>query len=116
MVYEGIYYGTLKSEIDRIWKENKIVIFDVDVKGGMNLKKYFGDKAISFFIKVRDIATLEERLRMRSTESEDSIKIRLSKAISEMAFDKEFDEIIINDDLQVSCDTLHRKISEFINN
>ena len=79
-VYEGNFYGTLKSEVDRIWKNGKNVIFDVDVKGGINLKNYFGDKALAIFVKVPSMEVLKERLHDRGTESEESLSRRLFKA------------------------------------
>ena len=101
-VYEGNFYGTLKSEIDRIWGQGKNVIFDVDVKGGINLKKYFGNKALSVFVKVPSLETLKERLSDRGTESEESLSRRLFKAQFEMTFQDKFDVIFINEDLRQS--------------
>ena len=98
-VYPGAYYGTLKREIDRIWDKSHHVIFDVDVKGGLNLKKAYGKKALSIFVKVPSLDVLEERLRSRGTESEDNISQRLFKAKFEMGFMDEFDVILENDDL-----------------
>ncbi|HET6542429.1 MAG TPA: guanylate kinase [Chryseolinea sp.] len=101
-VYEGNFYGTLKSEIDRIWKNGKNVIFDVDVKGGINLKNYFGDKALAIFVKVPSIKVLKERLHDRGTESEESLSRRLFKANFEMTFQDKFDKVLINEDLEHS--------------
>lgn len=101
-VYEGNYYGTLKSEIQRIWDEGKNVIFDVDVKGGLNLKRYFGDKALAIFVKVPSIQILEERLRNRGTESHASLSQRLFKAKFEMTFQDKFDVVLVNEDLDQS--------------
>jgi guanylate kinase len=98
-VYAGNFYGTLKSEIERIWKSGKDVIFDVDVKGGINLKKYFGDDALAIFVKVPSFEALRERLHNRGTESEESLSRRLFKAKFEMAFSDKFDRIIVNDNL-----------------
>jgi guanylate kinase len=98
-VYEGNFYGTLKSEIDRIWAEGKHVIFDVDVKGGTSLKKYFGEHALSVFVKVLDLQTLKTRLTDRNTESPESLSRRLYKAQFEMSFENKFDTILINDEL-----------------
>ena len=98
-VYEGNFYGTLKSEIDRIWKSGKNVIFDVDVKGGINLKNYFGDKALAIFVKVPSMEVLKERLHDRGTESEESLSRRLFKANFEMTFQDKFDKVLINEDL-----------------
>ena len=85
-VYENRFYGTLKSEVERIWAKGKIIIFDVDVKGGYNLKKYFGDKALSVLIVPPSIEVLEQRLRGRGTDSDEAITERLAKAASELEF------------------------------
>ncbi len=113
-VYEGVYYGTLKREVERIWKDNKVVIFDVDVKGGINLKKYFKQDALSIFIKVQDIKVLEKRLRARGTESEATLKTRIEKATSEMTYEKEFDISVINDDLELACDRVLNTVRKFL--
>ena len=99
-VYEGNFYGTLKSEIQRLWDDNKNVIFDVDVKGGLALKKYFGDNALAIFVKVPSEEVLIQRLKDRKTESEDAISRRLYKAQFEMSFADQFDEVLINDNLE----------------
>jgi guanylate kinase len=101
-VYEGNFYGTLKSEIERIWKSGKNVIFDVDVKGGLNLKKYFGDKALAVFVKVPSVEILKERLKDRGTESEQSLSRRLFKANFEMSFQDQFDVVLVNEELNKS--------------
>jgi len=101
-VYAGNFYGTMKSEVERIWNEGKNVIFDVDVKGGINLKKYFGDKAIAIFVKVPTMETLKQRLNDRGTESEESLSRRLFKANFEMSFQDKFDVILVNQDLKKS--------------
>src|SRR5436190_21855454 len=98
-VYAGNFYGTLKSEIERIWSEGKNVIFDVDVKGGIALKKYFGDKALSVFVKVPSLEALKQRLNERGTESEESLSRRVFKAKFEMTFQDKFDVVLLNDDL-----------------
>jgi guanylate kinase len=113
-VYDGCYYGTLKNEVQRIWEQGKVILFDVDVKGGINLKKYFGDKSISFFIKVMDIRILEERLLNRKTESPESLRTRLEKSKYEMSFEEEFDYSAVNDDLQKCCDEVYGRILEFL--
>jgi guanylate kinase len=98
-VYDGNYYGTLKAEIDRIWASGKHVIFDVDVVGGMNLKKHFGDKALAIYVEAPSIKVLEDRLRSRKTENEETIKKRIDKAKDEIKYKKYFDLVIVNDDL-----------------
>ena len=95
-VYPGLFYGTLKSEIERIWAKGKHVIFDVDVVGGLNIKKFYKEKALAIFIKPPSIAELEIRLRRRHTESEENLKKRIAKAEYEMTFAKNFDCIVIN--------------------
>ncbi len=100
-VYKGSYYGTLKSELDRIWSKGHIILFDVDVKGGINLKKYFGDDALSVFIKVPSVEVLRERLVKRGTDTPEAIEKRVSKAEEEMQYAPQFDRILINDDLAV---------------
>jgi guanylate kinase len=112
-VYEGNFYGTLKSEIDRIWKQGKNVIFDVDVKGGLNLKKYFGDKALAVFVKVPTLEILKERLSDRGTESPESISRRLFKANFEMSFQDQFDKVLINENLQKSLAEAQLLYEEF---
>jgi len=101
-VYRGNYYGTLKSEIDRIWANDCNIIFDVDVKGGLNLKQYFQDKALAVFVKAPSLDVLEQRLRSRNTDSEDSISRRLFKAEFEMALEDQFDVTLLNKELDDS--------------
>jgi guanylate kinase len=98
-VYAGNFYGTLKSEIERIWREGKDVVFDVDVQGGIKLKKYFKSDALAVFVKVPNIDTLRSRLETRGTESEESLSRRLFKAKFEMTFADQFDAILVNDNL-----------------
>jgi len=101
-VYAGNFYGTLESEIHRIWDEGKNVIFDVDVKGGINLKKYFGDKALAIFVKVPSLEILKQRLNDRGTESSDSLSRRIFKAEFEMSFQDKFDAVLVNEHLEES--------------
>jgi guanylate kinase len=98
-VYAGNFYGTLKSEIERIWAAGKNVIFDVDVKGGINLKKYFGERALSVFVKVPSLHVLRARLNERGTETPESLSRRLFKAEFEMTFQDKFDVVLVNDEL-----------------
>ncbi|HEY0654137.1 MAG TPA: guanylate kinase [Chryseosolibacter sp.] len=112
-VYEGNFYGTLKSEIQRIWDEGKNVIFDVDVKGGLNLKKYFGDKALSIFVKVPSIEILKERLHDRGTETPESLSRRLFKAQFEMTFQDKFDVVLVNENLEKSLAEAQRLYDTF---
>ncbi|MBX2944797.1 MAG: guanylate kinase [Cyclobacteriaceae bacterium] len=112
-VYEGNYYGTLKTEIQRIWDEGKNVIFDVDVKGGLALKKYFGNKALSVFVKVPSMEILEQRLRGRGTESHASLSQRLFKAKFEMTFADKFDVVLVNENLEKSLAEAQRLYDDF---
>jgi len=114
-VYEGRYYGTLRSEVNRIWAKGKQVIFDIDVVGGVNLKKQFGDRALSVFIKAPSVKVLKERLIARSTEDEANLKMRLDKAEKEMTYAKDFDLVIINDDLKMAQKEAYQKVTDFIN-
>lgn len=114
-VYEGRYYGTLRSEVDRIWAKGKQVIFDIDVVGGVNLKEQFGDRALSVFIKAPSIEVLRERLLARNTEDEVNLKMRLDKAEEEMVFAKDFDLVIINDNLELAQKEAFQKVTDFIN-
>jgi guanylate kinase len=112
-VYAGNFYGTLKSEIERIWKEGKDVVFDVDVQGGIKLKKYFGDKALSIFVMVPSIDVLKNRLESRGTESPESLSRRLFKAEFEMKFADQFDVIILNDSLERSTAEAQKLYNDF---
>jgi guanylate kinase len=112
-VYEGNFYGTLKSEIERIWDSGKNVLFDVDVKGGINLKKYFGDKALAIFVKVPSLEILTERLNDRGTESQESLSRRLFKAEFEMSFQDKFDVVLLNENLQQSLAQAQKLYDEF---
>lgn len=99
-VYHEQYYGTLKAEIARIWGNNQHVVFDVDVEGGVSLKKAFGDQALSVFVQPPSLDVLEKRLRARGTESEENIAKRMSKAARELTYADRFDHVLINDDLE----------------
>lgn len=113
-VYEGSYYGTLVSEVERIWGNGHTIIFDVDVKGGVNLKKYFGDSALSVFVKAPGMEELERRLRGRGTDSEEAILTRLAKAEEEMTYAPEFDYVLVNDDLQRAFDEIDAVVDRFL--
>ncbi|MEK6780196.1 MAG: guanylate kinase [Bacteroidota bacterium] len=112
-VYAGNFYGTLRSEIERIWAEGKNVIFDVDVKGGINLKKYFGKKALAVFVKVPSLDLLKQRLNERGTETEESLSRRIFKAKFEMSFEDKFDVVLINEDLEKSLLEAQRLYNDF---
>lgn len=113
-VYAGNFYGTLKSEIQRIWDEGGHVLFDVDVKGGLALKEYFGEKALAVFVRVPDIDVLKERLTDRNTENEDSLSQRLFKARFEMTFEDKFDTTIINNNLEETLEKAETLVNDFI--
>ena len=112
-VYEGNFYGTLKSEIERVWNDGKNVIFDVDVKGGLNLKKYFGDKALAIFVKVPSLEVLKERLNDRGTETPESLSRRIFKAEFETSFSDKFDVVLVNEDLGRSLREAQRLYDDF---
>lgn len=113
-VYPNQFYGTLKSEITRIWNNGNAVIFDVDVVGGLNLKKKFGNNALSIFIMPPNEAALEERLSGRGTETAEKIAMRLAKAKEELSTAPQFDCIIINDDLEKAKIEIIEKVSQFL--
>lgn len=113
-VYAGNFYGTLKEEVHRIWKEGKAVIFDVDVKGGLALKKYFGEQALAIFVKVPSLEVLESRLNDRGTESEESLSRRIYKAKFEMTFEPQFDVTVFNDDFARSSSETVVLVTEFL--
>ena len=97
-VYPDRFYGTLKAEVNRIWARGNVIIFDVDVKGGVNLKKYFGDQALSVFIQAPSLEVLRDRLVKRGTDSAEDIEKRVAKAAEEMTYAPQFDKVLINDD------------------
>lgn len=113
-VYTDRYYGTLRSEVVRIWNKGHHVIFDIDVEGGINLKKQFGDRALAIFVQAPGIDVLEKRLRGRGTDSEEVIQQRLAKAESEMEKAPEFDIILVNDDLQKALNRAEELVGNFI--
>lgn len=114
-VYKDRFYGTLKSEVERIWTDGKVIIFDVDVKGGVNLKKYFGENALSFLIVPPSLEILESRLRGRGTDSEEDIRTRLAKAQSELDFAHgRFDVEIVNDELDEALARTYEQIDSFL--
>ena len=114
-VYENQYYGTLTSEIERIWSEGKIVIFDVDLVGGLNIKKQYPTECLSIFIMPPSLEVLQERLIARGSESDESLQKRLDKAEGEIAKNQEFDSIILNDDFETACEQTKKVITNFIN-
>ena len=115
-VYEDKYYGTLKSEVERIWKKGNVVVFDVDVVGGVNLKKYFGDQALSIFIKPPSVEELERRLINRNTDDATTIQTRIAKAEEELSYENQFDKVLINDQLDIAKQDIETLVESFINN
>ncbi len=113
-VYEGRFYGTLKSEVERIWAKGHVIIFDVDVKGGVNLKKYFGDKALSVFIQAPSVEVLRQRLIDRRTDSAEAIEERVAKAAEEMTYAPKFDYVLVNDDLATALAEAEKVVDEFL--
>ena len=113
-VYSGVHYGTLKSEVERIWAKNKNVIFDIDVEGGLNLKNQFGEKALAVFVMPPSIKILEERLNTRSTDSAESITRRVEKAEKEMRTADLFDTFILNEVLEDAFAKAEKVVNEFI--
>lgn len=114
-VYTGCYYGTLKSEVERLWAKGKNVIFDIDVAGGLRLKQQYPEQTLAVFVEPPSLIALEERLRNRKTETEEKIQMRLSKAEQEMATAHQFDVIIKNDNLQQALQEAERIVTDFIN-
>lgn len=113
-VYAGSYYGTLKSEVERIRNKGKHVLFDVDVVGGINIKKYYGDDALSVFVKPPSVEELKKRLIIRSADSEDVIQKRVDKASHELTFASEFDVVIVNDNLKTAFKETEKAVREFL--
>lgn len=113
-VYRDNFYGTLKSEVERIWAEGKNVIFDIDVAGGLRIKKKFPDETLAVFVKPPSIDELKIRLKKRSTESDDKINMRIAKASVEMATAPQFDTIIKNYDLDVAKEEAYKLVQEFV--
>ena len=113
-VYVNQFYGTLKSEISRIWSKGKHVIFDIDVQGGLNLKKHFGDKALAVFVMPPSIDSLEQRLKLRETETPESIARRIGKAETELKTAPRFDEILLNEDISIAFYEAEKLVENFL--
>ena len=113
-VYPDRFYGTLKAEVNRIWARGNVIIFDVDVKGGVNLKKYFGDQALSVFIQAPSVEVLRERLVKRGTDSAEDIEKRVAKAAEEMTYAPQFDKVLINDDLATALAEADAMVDAFL--
>ncbi|HVG13071.1 MAG TPA: guanylate kinase [Flavisolibacter sp.] len=114
MVYEGKYYGTLKSELQRIWDMNKVPLLDIDVKGAIHIQQQFPEAVLSLFIEPPSVDELKKRLSGRGTESEDSLNARVSKAAYELTFKHSFQHLIVNDDLSTACQEAESLVVNFI--
>ena len=114
-VYAGSFYGTLRSEVERIWAKGHAIVFDIDVQGGVNLKRNFGDQALSIFIQAPSVEVLRERLVGRGTDTEEAIERRVAKAASEMEFAAgKFDYVLVNDDLATAKAEAESVIADFL--
>src|SRR5688572_27172729 len=114
MVYEGKYYGTLKSELQRIWNKNKVPVLDIDVKGAIHVQQQFPETTLSLFIEPPDVDELRRRLERRGTENQESLMARVNKAAYEISFKHSFDDIIVNDDLDRACAEAEQVVEKFI--
>ncbi|WP_335973339.1 guanylate kinase [Gaetbulibacter jejuensis] len=113
-VYRDNFYGTLKTEVERIWAKGKHVIFDIDVSGGLRIKRKFPDETLAIFVKPPSIDELKIRLKKRKTESDDKINMRIAKASAELATAPLFDKIVINDDLDKALDEAYKLVSNYL--
>ena len=114
MVYEGKYYGTLKSELSRIWYEGRVPVLDIDVKGAIHVQQQYPQTTLSLFIEPPSIEELKRRLTSRGTESEDSLNARVNKAAYELSFKHSFDQVIVNGDLTTACGEAEKLVCDFI--
>jgi guanylate kinase len=114
MVYEGKYYGTLKSELERIWKQNRIPILDIDVKGAIHVQDQFPDSCLSIFVEPPSVNELKKRLTSRGTETEESLQARVNKAAYELSFKHHFDVEIVNENLETACAEAEKVVVEFL--
>ena len=113
-VYQDQYYGTLKSEVNRVWNEEKHIVFDIEVKGATNIKELYGDQALAVFIKVPTLQELVRRLKARKTETEASLKKRIKRIKKELTFEQSFDVVLINDDLEKTLAKAEQIVLEFL--
>ena len=113
-VYPGCYYGTLKSELERIWAKGHTVVFDVDVVGGVNIKKIFGERALSIFVQAPSVEVLRQRLESRGTDSAEKIEERVAKAEYEMTFADKFDIVVVNDKLESALEQAEKAVRDFL--
>ena len=113
-VYPGSYYGTLRAEVERLWQAHRDVIFDIDVKGAMNLKKHYPEHSLTIFIQPPSLKTLEQRLQKRKTETPEFFEQRIKKAAEELSFAFQFDKIIQNNELEVAFKEAEGIVGEFL--
>jgi guanylate kinase len=114
MVYEGKYYGTLKTELQRIWNEGKVPVLDIDVKGAIHVQQQFPETTLSIFIEPPSVEELKRRLMGRGTETDDSINARVNKAAYELSFKHSFNQIIVNSDLERACEEAEAAVTAFL--
>lgn len=114
MVYEGKYYGTLRSELDRIWADGKVPMLDIDVKGAIHVQQQFGDNCLSIFIEPPSVEELKKRLESRGTETPESLATRINKASYEISFTHHFTTTVVNDDLSKACTDTEKVIKDFL--
>ena len=114
MVYEGKYYGTLKSEIERIWNEDKVPVLDIDVKGDIHVQQQFNEGTLSLFIEPPSVNELKNRLMSRGTETEESLAARVNKASYELSFKEHFNKTVVNADLSVACAEAEKIVADFL--
>ncbi len=116
MVYEGKFYGTLKSELKRIWSLGKVPVLDIDVKGALHIQRQYPENTLSIFVQPPSVEVLKDRLLGRGTETEESLAARVNKAAYELSFKEHFDKTIINNNLEIACADAEKLVSEFLKN
>jgi guanylate kinase len=116
MVYEGKYYGTLKSDIERIWKENKVPVLDIDVQGAIHVQQQYPVNTIAIFVQAPSVEELKRRLESRGSETADTLQARLNKSSYEMTFKNHFENIIVNENFETACKEVEKIIDDFLNN
>ena len=114
-VYEGQYYGTLKEELERLWAQGKTIVFDVDVRGATNIKKAYPDQSLAIFVQPPSPEILFERLKNRNTETAESLKNRIARATEELTYANKFDQILVNDLLEIALNDAERMVADFLN-
>jgi len=113
-VYSGTFYGTLRTEVERLWASAKHVLFDIDVVGGLNIKQQFPEECLALFVQPPSLEELEKRLRGRGTDSDETIQQRLAKAKEELAYAPQFDRVIVNDNLETAQQEVRKAIEQFL--